>query len=855
MSKGKGRERTSSARSVRPAAGPVILARPNPRAEPIGGPEDLQLVDLELKGTVRAVLTWNLPKRAFLESDGSRERFQLLRGGREFARFLRGLKERVADSSFFRLDPGYQDTLAIPYSADLLTQYVIDYEYLPSYLVTDGLCPTFTFDDETAGWLERLGSGPPGFREALEHAGRRQLEQAWSEWPIKRLRLSRYGFLQVVLERRFEDFVTATKLVTPLTHLYASMGLQDLSQAAKDRGDLARALAEIEDPDARRERSALEMSVQWEIVGRILSWLIQAVHGSSTAEDSFHFDPEYRVAWQKRRAHVGGRALPLRARFFTIHVDGARRAHRGSRQEVLSLNPEERLLLARLLEGTPLVQQESEVHISPQRKESLLRVLEHDDATWDGEACFLSYDTAVLVGLHASDLVVRQGSGLPYGSYWPIVARTFEYLAELQQAARFAENVSSDWLEDLMQEVARKGGLLAYEASVRFTGATASLVARLRNAAAPGTISQNEALLSKISRLSSILRINNSLDHAERNLSAIQRLVSHAERSQNEQGVLKLTVGLAAFTAVLMGLALPPYYHYSLDAVLPPHLRSLLSPGFLVSLAEIWGDVALVLTVIALATAGLYCSRLIHLRQLAKRAAQGCRRWVGQRRENRLSRRAVLSRRRCQMAHTLSLHEPEDHAAPTRVELVRSHDGETPAMGTTLEVAHRRERLCVRFDCRGLPDPRVSNLPQKRDEPLWDGEIVQVVLAPGRDVPERYVEIEVSPSGAIFDAIIVNPTGLRSCMAFNTSWDCRGLKVSTGRGPDSWWAEIEIPLEEILAALGRPTQVHEPFWVANFYRIHRPAEGAAEFTAWSPTQASPADFHRPDRFGILHLLG
>ena len=47
-------------------------------------------------------------------------------------------------------------------------------------------------------------------------------------------------------------------------------------------------------------------------------------------------------------------------------------------------------------------------------------------------------------------------------------------------------------------------------------------------------------------------------------------------------------------------------------------------------------------------------------------------------------------------------------------------------------------------------------------------------------------------------------------------------------------------------------------WRANFYRIERPRqppEAGPELTAWAPTLVSPADFHKPARFGLLVLEG
>ncbi|HEV7668729.1 MAG TPA: hypothetical protein VGS22_09410 [Thermoanaerobaculia bacterium] len=509
--------------------------------------------DLDLRGTIRAVLTWNLGKRAFLDSDGSRDRFRLLRGGKEFAAFIRDLQSRVSESDFFEFDPQGQEELELSYRSGLLTQYMIEYELLPTYRVKPGLMPTFTFDDETAQRLERAPVAPPGAREALERAGRRRLENAWSAWPTKRFRLSRYGLLQVILERKITNFQPSTQFLLPLTELFSSMGPHDLSVAAKKNGDLE------EQFDLRKweTRPAIEIPVQWEIVGRILGWLISVVD-SESENDHFRFDLNYGTTWREREAKLkdDSRSLPLRSRFFTLHLDGVRPGGEVASEGIDQLDDQIRLALARLLEGSPLVERAQEVRISPQRAESLRRVVERDEATWEGEVCFLSYDTAVIAGLESSTsrMIMKLDCDLPYVAYWPLIARTLEYLNELRLVARFSANESSDRLENMMKDIAATGHINGHSERAQSSGAIASLVARLRNASTPVTISQSDALLSKLERLKEIFGIETALDHAERNLSATQRLISHAESTLNERQILKLTVGLAAFTCSAHGI-------------------------------------------------------------------------------------------------------------------------------------------------------------------------------------------------------------------------------------------------------------------------------------------------------------
>lgn len=178
--------------------------------------------------------------------------------------------------------------------------------------------------------------------------------------------------------------------------------------------------------------------------------------------------------------------------------------------------------------------------------------------------------------------------------------------------------------------------------------------------------------------------------------------------------------------------------------------------------------------------------------------------------------------------------------------LVLADGSGRPEQETTVRLCWDEWTLHVRFDCE---DRDAWGTYRKRDEPLWQEEVVEVFLAPGEDDPVDYIEIEVSSLGVLFDARIHNPTSLRADMTADVAWDCPGLRWKAGRGKarQDWWAELAIPLEPISGPPGR-------IWRANFYRVERPRDGAAEYSCWSPTLTDPADFHKPARFGVLELI-
>jgi hypothetical protein len=167
--------------------------------------------------------------------------------------------------------------------------------------------------------------------------------------------------------------------------------------------------------------------------------------------------------------------------------------------------------------------------------------------------------------------------------------------------------------------------------------------------------------------------------------------------------------------------------------------------------------------------------------------------------------------------------------------------GGPPRLTTALRLGLRGGILCVRFDGR---DDGVVATHTRRDSPLWEEDVFEIFLAPA-DPPRLYYEFEVNPLGALFDARVDSPGLARATMTVETGWDCEGFSARVTRAAGRWSAAVRIPLAALCPG---PLPAR---WRANFYRIDRGA--VDEYSAWSPTLADPADFHVPDRFGMLAL--
>ncbi len=176
-----------------------------------------------------------------------------------------------------------------------------------------------------------------------------------------------------------------------------------------------------------------------------------------------------------------------------------------------------------------------------------------------------------------------------------------------------------------------------------------------------------------------------------------------------------------------------------------------------------------------------------------------------------------------------------------------------PYQPTSLRACWSAARLYLGFQCI---DRDIWGTYTRRDEPLYDEEVVEAFLSPTGDV-RHYYELEVSPRNVLFDARVHSPDRVRATMQVDPSWDCGGIQTAVRvegtlddrADRDRWWSvEIAIPFGAFPEA---PPPQAGVVWRANFYRIDRTTP--PEFSAWSPTLENPPNFHVPDRFGYLAL--
>jgi len=177
---------------------------------------------------------------------------------------------------------------------------------------------------------------------------------------------------------------------------------------------------------------------------------------------------------------------------------------------------------------------------------------------------------------------------------------------------------------------------------------------------------------------------------------------------------------------------------------------------------------------------------------------------------------------------------------------------------------HERTRARFLWDAKHLyvgftvEDRDIFNDFKGRDATLWKKDVVEVYLDPGRDGKD-YVELQVSPTGEIFDAhftsrrqpkwqtaaLALTIPGMQAKIQAIGSINKRGDNISDRR----WTVEIAIPWVQLPGVKGPPKDGEA--WGVNLYRINAAGPGSRAFlAAWSP---AGGDFHNWKGFGTVRF--
>lgn len=177
-------------------------------------------------------------------------------------------------------------------------------------------------------------------------------------------------------------------------------------------------------------------------------------------------------------------------------------------------------------------------------------------------------------------------------------------------------------------------------------------------------------------------------------------------------------------------------------------------------------------------------------------------------------------------------------------------DGSGKAQTTTMaKLLWDSTTLYIAFVCT---DTDIIGRMTRRDDKLWEEEVVEVFFAPYSPEKFGYTELEISPANTILDLYVREVRGVMPIALPYTTYNLnirsathlRGTLNNSSDTDTSWTVEIALPLADVQPVNLAPIADGDK-WRMNFYRMERfPTK---EFLAWSPTMQNK--FHVPMRFG------
>lgn len=181
--------------------------------------------------------------------------------------------------------------------------------------------------------------------------------------------------------------------------------------------------------------------------------------------------------------------------------------------------------------------------------------------------------------------------------------------------------------------------------------------------------------------------------------------------------------------------------------------------------------------------------------------------------------------------------------------------GNAPKMPTWVKVFSTDEHLIVGAR---MADRHAWGTLKERDSSTWTEEVLEVFIDVNGDGKD-YLELQITPTGTIFDAHFVERLGrgegtredqIKKAKAFNIEGlealvDVQGTVNDDSDKDTAWTVEMKIPLKSIPGLEGAPKQ--DDTWAVNIYRFDRPSDKETHAYGWST--APRGDFHQVDKFG------
>jgi Carbohydrate family 9 binding domain-like len=154
--------------------------------------------------------------------------------------------------------------------------------------------------------------------------------------------------------------------------------------------------------------------------------------------------------------------------------------------------------------------------------------------------------------------------------------------------------------------------------------------------------------------------------------------------------------------------------------------------------------------------------------------------------------------------------------------------------------------IYIRFEADQTEPLIVSDTPNPSGKTmnLWDRDVCEIFIAPGKNNRRKYYEFEIAPNGEWVDVALEIVNGKR-----HSDFDYKSGMESAAKIGDK---KVVMAIKVEWKALGKTPKAGD-VWLGNLFRCvgKDPTRG---YLAWQPTMTKNPNFHVPEKFGELEFV-
>ncbi|MBN2010637.1 hypothetical protein JW960_14925 [candidate division KSB1 bacterium] len=482
-------------------------------------------------GKITIIMVVNLGRFMAFGDVHSRNLFRRLRGTSEYITFLRKMK---VDDLFIRLDRNR------PGSDPWIETHGYDIGVFRHHLVENWFFPTFELKKDDALLQIR-----PEFKES------HLFKQEWNRWDHFKLRLTRNGFIQVKLSRKFENM--------DLHELNAQ-----LLEFERDgfRHHLLAVMSRMAPHEQAEIKPILQYTLQWQLAYQVIDLFIREL-------GSFNFNSYGKITLTMP---MDEEKTPIRDKYTIIFFREMGRKLNGARQRITTDDIMKDKLaiqsIRSMWDGTLFSDRASNTIHYPEYRDSLMQRVHDDNLSYYRDELSLIGPERAVIFCPQSDqsiyLPFRGGKtkhGVRYNDYWKCIIRGFEHILALRNELQMVEAYTNRE----MNKVSRYTHALTTHGisrrEIKDVRQLSRRVARLYNIlvsirsvlVVPSTYRASYAV-DKFKKLNQVLGMEQIEEHVEKNIQELNFFISHYNNlviQQNGERLQRYAIGFGVAFAFL----------------------------------------------------------------------------------------------------------------------------------------------------------------------------------------------------------------------------------------------------------------------------------------------------------------